>query len=230
MNFTEFTEMMAEIGDYIYEKYICLNLSQYKNFDLGARNTTVATVVLCFVIGGMVSAILYYISKRRSAPLVNALLQSGCTDEASAKSIAELDIRTNRSLRRQLRKITPLSKLVYYVGQRFPAPPATDPDAAPAADEPSDSENVDAPEASVDSAASVSYKELLASRREVDFDSTPLYIPKPLTYRAEVRFAGVPRLRTLILVLILFPMLGFAVLRFFPDLMFAADALISFFS
>ena len=64
----------------------------------------------------------------------------------------------------------------------------------------------------------------------MDFDSTPLYIPKPLTYRAEVRFAGVPRLRTLILVLILFPMLGFAVLRFFPDMMFAADALISFFS
>ncbi len=225
MSFTEFTDMLAEIGEYIYEKYICLNLSQYRNFDFGARNTTVAMIVICFVIGGMVSAVLYYVSKRTSAPLVNALLKQNCIDEESAKSAAELGVRPKRSLWRQMRKLSPLSKLVYYVGQKFPLPPkeSVGEDASSA-----DTESEEA--ATEEKTPDFSYKELIASRREVDFETVALYIPKPLTYRAEVRFAGVPRLRTLILVLILFPILGFVVLRFFPDLLLAADALITFFS
>ncbi len=232
MSFTDFTEMIEEIGEYIYEKYICLDLSRYGNFNLGARNTTVSMIVLCFVVGGMVSAILYYCAKRRTAPLVNALLKEKCIDETSAKSAADLDVHMNRSLRRQMRRLSPLSKLVYYVGQRFPFPPTCECDCEKAAEESCECTSTEATPATANEAIipSFSYKDLLISRRAVDFDTVPLYIPKSLTYRAEVRFAGVPRMRTLILVLILFPILGFTVLRFFPDLMLAADALITFFS
>ena len=227
MSFTDFTEMLAEIGEYIYEKYICLNLSLYKNFDLGARNTTVAMIVLCFVVGGMVSAILYYRSKRAVAPLVNALLKQSCHSEDSAKSAEALGVRMRPSLCRQMRKLSPLSKVVYYSGQQFPPPPTGTPEIAAdaPAEEDAHEESSTPPEKS-----SFSYKELMASRREIDFTTVPLYIPSSLTYRAEIRFAEIPRLRTLILVLILFPILGFAVLRFFPDLLLAADALITFFS
>ena len=245
--------MMVEIGEYLYDRYVCLNLDVYKNFSFGARNTSVALTVLCCVIGAMIAAIAYYYVKHSTAPLIHALLKEKCIDEASAKTPKELGIRMNRTIRRQLRRPSPLSKLVCYVGQAQSfyvpyqdekpingttaetadgtedgAPPSAKAHISPSAIE--DQEKTNGIDAVERNQKPPSYKQALSLRKQIDFETARLYIDESLTYRAEVRFAHVPRVRLLVLILLICPIAGLVFLRFFPDFLLAVDAFITFLS
>ena len=57
MTLSELKEMLTEIGDYLYHRYFCLDLSQYNNFSLGATNTLIPRIVVAFVIGAMIASL-----------------------------------------------------------------------------------------------------------------------------------------------------------------------------
>ncbi len=231
MSFAEFKEMVVEIGDYLYSRYICLDLSQYRNFDFGARNTTVAKIILLSLLGCMIAALILYINKRHARTLTKALLDHGCTDEQSAKSATELGVSVSRRLRYSLRRPSALSKIIYFVGQTHVTAEST-------LLHDTDFSNADGAAEHVQNESQSnqkkgkkrpSYAAALQERRSIDFQAVGLYIPKPLTYRAEVRFAGKQESFLMLLIaLVILPAAGLVILRFLPQLLGLADSLISF--
>ena len=208
--------LFTEIGDYLYTRYICLDLSEYQYFSLGAKNTVVAQFVLMCIFGCMLASIFIYVEKRSGARLVGALVKNGCVDENTAKTEKELGIRLSWRQARALRRPSALSKLVYYKGQPYmTASPLT-------FDDQGDS-SFPLPNAPGD----WTLKDELSSRKSVDFHSVPLYIPSTFIYRSEVRYsASSPRPLHLALSLVLFPTVGFLILRLFPYILSLADRII----
>ena len=216
MSLSELKEMFIEIGYYLYHRYLCIDLSQYNNFSLGAKNTLIPQIVIAFVIGAMIAAILMYLEKAHTVALVSALLRAECKDEESAKSAKELGIDMNDSLLYQLRRPSSISKLIYHRGQTVSVSASAIANMG---------ENVNSNEAKYYS----SRKELLEERKKIDFQTVPLYIPQELSYRADVRYGKKPRLFVCVISVIMMPLIGILVLRLLPTVLLFADGLITFF-
>ena len=233
MSLSELKELFAEIGDYLYHRYLCLDLSRYNNFSLGATNTLIPKIVICFIIGAMIATVLMYLEKTQSSKLISALLHAECKDEESAKSAAELDVHMTRSLIRRLRKPSPLSKLIFYRGQKAPVSASFLLEEVKKANEiaQESTENLDnmVENGNSDKSYYQSRAEMLRERKAVDFTTVPLYIPSALTYRADVRYSEKPRALFLVLSLIALPILGIVVLRALPTVLLLADGMITFF-
>ena len=241
MSLSELKELFAEIGDYLYHRYLCLDLSRYNNFSLGASNTLIPMIIICFIIGAMIATVLMYIEKTQTTTLVEALLRAECKDEESAKTPAELNVQMTRSLIDRMRKPSPLSKLVYYRGQKIPVATSF---LLQKSDDPSQNQekkeelSSNTSEGTQDmgingkkeQAFYATRAEMLRERKAVDFTSVPLYIPKELVYRAQVRYSEKPRKLVLLLSLLALPILGIVILRAFPTILVFADGLITFFA
>ena len=232
MSLSELKELFAEMGDYLYHRYLCLDLSRYNNFSLGATNTLIPKIIICFVIGAMIATIFMYLEKTQTTKLISALLHAKCNDEESAKAPSALNIRMTRSLIRRMRKPSPLSKLVFYQGQKSPVSASflfeesrkTNENTSETNEEPTNM-------AKNGSSSDLYYKsrtEMIRERKTVDFETVPLYIPKVLSYRAEVRYSEKPRALILVLSLIALPILGIVILRALPTVLLLADGLMTF--
>ncbi len=240
MSLSELKELFAEIGKYIYDHYICLDLSRYNNFSLGAKNTLIAQIVICFIVGSVVASILMYLEKTQTTKLISALIRAECKDEESAKSPTELNVRMTGSLIRRMRQPSPLSKLVYYRGQKIPVATSLllqkteDSDEKQENDGSLDAQPSDSSQNMVENGNNKSVyatrAELIRERRTVDFQNTPLYIPNELYYRAQVRYGEKNRPWILVLSLIALPILGILILRVFPTVLLLADGMITFFN
>ena len=219
MSLSELKEMFAEIGDYLYHRYFCLDLSQYNNFSLGAKNTLVPQIVIAFVIGAIIATVLMYLEKTQTTKLVGALLRAECKDEESAKTPAELNVRMTGSLIRRMRRPSPLSKLVFYRGQKTSVSASLIWQKADSSEENQKSEaekKIDTSEKMEENGNIKRYSdraELLKERKELDFRTASMYIPKELSYRAEVRYGEMPRTSIFVLCLISLPILGSVILR-----------------
>ena len=245
MSFSEFCEMMKEIGDYLYNRYIVLDLSRYHNFSLGSTNTLISKIVISLTIGAMVASIILYIEKKRATKLVQALLKNGCHSEETAKSAENLGIQMNYSLRQLMRKPSPLSKLVYYHGQKAPVAASLlleekkkedleKGNSEEAQDNASNTTHIgkgDKKEKPSRKEIEALYREnqmLIKERKSLDFQTVPLYIPQNLAYRADVRYGVKTKPFSLIISLIGLPLLALFILRFFPSVLLLADGIITF--
>lgn len=235
MSLSELKEMFLEIGDYLYHRYLCLDLSQYNNFSLGAKNTLIPQIIIAFVIGAIIATVLMYVEKTQTTKLIGALLRAECKDEESAKTPAELDIHMTGSLIRRMRKPSPLSKLVFYRGQKTAVSASLILQKPGTSAENQESDVTDGANTS-DSMVkngNIEYcntrSELLKERKTLDFRTAAMYIPKELSYRAEVRYGEKPRKSVFVLSLIALPILGIVILRLLPSVLLLADGLITFF-
>ena len=240
MSLSELKELFAEIGDYLYHRYLCLDLSRYNNFSLGATNTLIPMIIISFIIGAMIATVLMYLEKTQTTKLVNALLRAKCKDEESAKTPAELNVEMTWSLIDRMRKPSPLSKLVYYRGQKIPVStslllekntkPSENQENSENSSQDADSNQEMGANGNIKQEFYPTRAEMIRERKAVDFANVPLYIPNELVYRAQVRYGEKPNKLVFLLSLIGLPFLGIMILRMFPTVLVFADGFITFFS
>lgn len=233
MSLSELKELFLEIGDYLYNRYLCIDLSQYNNFSLGATNTLIPQIIICFIIGAMIASVFMYLEKSQATNLINALLQAKCKDESNAKTPTDLNVCMTRSLISRMRKPSPLSKLVYYRGQKIPVSSSfllQETDKLPEDQKNSDPLSQDMGEnGNKEQSFYATRAEMIRERNLLDFQNLPLYIPEKLSYRAEVRYGKKPSRLALVFSLIALPILGIVILRGLPSVLLLADGLITFF-
>ena len=134
-------------------------LSDYFGFGNGI-DPSVAMIVWGMYIGCMIGCCVYVYQKRIVGRFVRMLLRSGANTVDNAKTLEELHYGKKRGIRRHLRGKTPLSELVYEVG---------------------DAEARNITEDSIP---------LPVIRDKVDYTTARFFIPAQRKIRAEIRYEG----------------------------------------
>ena len=106
--------LFKQIFQYLDEYYFSASLGSYENFDL---ESTVALVVIIggLCLGMMIASIALFIQKRHVGKMIKLLLDNGCHDKESAKSLYELGLSKNAFIKMQLNGRTDLRKILSIV-------------------------------------------------------------------------------------------------------------------
>ncbi len=164
--------LIEELWEYLTDKYLTLDISQYDNLDLtiggsGVINLSWAIVALC--LGIVLAAILSVYEKRGLGEFVRKLLYEDCYTPETAMTLAQLGFRKNAAVRSSLRSGS-LSKVVICTQKQ-----AYD-------------EQIAQKKAAYEQYATKDSPKFKSTPYRINYETDTFFIPKESSYAADIRY------------------------------------------
>lgn len=106
--------VIKELLTYFEEKYFTIDYERYHNFSISVQTTiSIRNFILALAFGIIVASAMIAHTKSCHGSLIRKLLRNDCTSPEKAKTLSELGLFHNVSIRRELKKGVSLRKLVY---------------------------------------------------------------------------------------------------------------------
>ena len=218
--------LIHELLNYIYEEYFTVDFGVYENFTIGATTAdTIRTLIPALAIALVIASLMTARLRVNMGRFVRRLLKNECLSPDRAKTLSELELFRNASIRRELSRGTSLRMVVdgtdTGVGTYLDQTLQSDSDAKNAENAPTVRENETAKDKR-------NGKKGSAARRKIDFLTARFYVPEDLKHRADVRFDSrgsgwAPAIASVAVVIFLTILLCWLL----PHVLWLADAIIS---
>lgn len=223
--------LIHELLNYIYEEYFTVDFGVYENFTIGATTAdTIRTLIPALAIALVIASLMTARLRVNMGRFVRRLLKNECLSPDRAKTLSELELFRNASIRRELSRGTSLRMVVRCVhedgtdtgvGTYLDQTLQSDSDAKNAENAPTVRENETAKDKR-------NGKKGSAARRKIDFLTARFYVPEDLKHRADVRFDSrgsgwAPAIASVAVVIFLTILLCWLL----PHVLWLADAIIS---
>lgn len=204
------TSLIGELLSYVWDTYFTVHFNPYENFVFGESAGERARAIIFAVCAGLFfAAVLALYIRNGTGKFVRALIEQGCFDEKTAKTLSELGFFHDSTVRGELAYGANLRRVVRCVEKEAHL-------ARLAAQQSEDGEGQTSAEG-------------VNENFRLDFVTAHFYLPEELRYHAENRFRKQKKPVLFLLATAVFcVILAMLLCYFIPDLIQLADNIISF--